>query len=375
MSFLSETAFGLLGKRLNVKYLIIESDDWGLSRMPSKTSFTRLKSFGIPVDTCPYNTYDALETADDIAHLHELCNSFHDTIGNPLQITANFIMANPNFDSIKESDYEKYHYYDLRNFYLIHQGRLETLEGIKEAYQLGTFIPQLHGREHLQVNHWLCALRQGNVETRMAFDEGVFGHPSSYAKKTGVNFLSAYHISKEDELAFIGQSVLEARSLFWDTFGFISRTFIAPRYIWPMELEPYFKQTGIETLQGTHVQLRPELDKLSIKLNKRVNWMGKRNVSGLNYLTRNVFFEPSLNPNFNWEADALRRMEIAFFWGKPAIISMHRLNFMGGFSEENRVTNLNRLKSLVNFLLKKWPDVVFTSSSKLAGLLFKHNSI
>jgi len=103
--------------------------------------------------------------------------------------------------------------------------------------------------------------------------------------------------------------------------------------------------------------------------------MGKRNISGLNYLTRNVFFEPSLNPNFNWEADALRRIQNAFFWGKPAIISMHRLNFMGSFSEDNRATNLKRLKSLISFLLKKWPDVVFTSSSQLAGLLIKHNYI
>ncbi len=366
MSFLSEQAFGLLGKHLNKKYLIIESDDWGLVMMPSRIAYNRLKASGIPVDKCAYNTYDALETKEDISQLHEFCNSFRDIKGNPLQITANFIMANPDFDAIKCSEYEKYKYHDLSKTYLKHQSGLETLDAIKEAYQLGTFMPQLHGREHLQVNHWLSALRQGDTETRRAFDFGIFGHPSDYAKKTGVHFLSAFHISGREELAFAGQSVLEAASLFLDTFGFTSKTFIAPRYIWPFELEPYFKKADISVLQGTLVQLRPEIGKSSVKLNKRINWMGRWNASGLDYLTRNVFFEPTLNRDFNWEGDALRRIETSFFWGKPAVISMHRLNFMGGFSKENRMNSFNRFKNLLKEVQKKFPDVHFISSDKLS---------
>ena len=364
MSYLSEHASGFVGKRLKKKYLIIESDDWGLNRMPSKMAFDQLQASGFPVDTCAYNTYDALETKEDIAHLHEFSNSFKDVNGSPLQITANFIMVNPDFEGIRNSQYEQYQYHDVRQTYLKNQGGLETLEAIKKAYQLGTFLPQLHGREHLQVYHWLSALRQGDNETQLAFDAGVFGHPSTYAKKTGVHFLSAFHISNREELAFAGQSVQEAVSLFRDTFGFTSKTFIAPRYIWPVELEPYFKQGGIETLQGTLVQLRPEIGKSTFKLNKRINWMGKRNYNGLNYLTRNVFFEPTQNPDFPWEKDALRRIETAFFWGKPAIISMHRLNFMGGFSEENRIRSLERLGIVIAQVQKKYKNVVFSTSNK-----------
>jgi hypothetical protein len=281
-------------------------------------------------------------------------------------------MGNPDFEAIRNSQYEQYQYHDVRQTYFKNQGGLETLEAIKEAYQLGTFMPQLHGREHLQVNHWLSALRQGDAETQLAFDAGVFGHPSAYAKKTGVHFLSAFHISNWEELAFAGQSVQEASSLFRDTFGFTSKTFIAPRYIWPVELEPYFKQAGIESLQGTLMQLQPEIGKSTVKLNKRINWIGKRNYNGLNYLTRNVFFEPALSPTSDWESDALRRIETAFFWGKPAIISIHRLNFMGGLSEENRASNLKRLKSLIHDVLKMWPDVIFSSSNELQGIIFQH---
>jgi hypothetical protein len=374
MSFLSEHAFGLLGKRLTKKYLIIESDDWGLMMMPSKAAFSQLQASGIPVDTCPYNTYDALETKEDIAQLHEVCNSFKDVKGNLLQITANFIMANPDFEAIRNSKYVQYHYHDLSQTYLKYHGGLETLEAIKEAYHRGTFMPQLHGREHLQVNHWLSALRKGDAETQLAFDAGVFGHPSVYAKKTGIHFLSAFHISSREELAFAGQSVQEASSLFRDTFGFTSKTFIAPRYIWPVELEPYFKQAGIESLQGTLVQLRPEIGKSTVKLNKRINWMGKRNAYGLNYLTRNVFFEPALSPSFDWESDALRRIETAFFWGKPAVISMHRLNFMGGFSQENRTNSLSRLAVLLKAVQGKYPEVEFSSSDSLSDYMYSSRS-
>jgi hypothetical protein len=366
--FLSYNLQALLGKKVNNRIVIIESDDWGFIRVPTKTAFDQLQASGIPVHTCPYNTYDALETKEDIAILHEFCSSFKDFKGNPLQITANFIMANPDFDAIKDSDYEKYHYHDLSITYLKHQGEQNTLKAIKEAYQLGTFMPQLHGREHLQVNHWLSALRQGDVETCLAFEAGVFGHPSAYAKKTGVNFLSAFHISSLEELAFSGQSVLEAGSLFRNTFGITSKTFIAPRYIWPVELESYFKQAGIEALQGTIVQLRPKIGSPDDKLTKRINWMGRGNSHALNYLTRNVFFEPTQNPDFPWEADALRRIETAFFWGKPAIISMHRLNFVGGFSRDNRMRSMQRLEVLITQVQKKYRDVIFSTSSKFYNM-------
>ena len=369
MSFYNTISYNLqaiIGKKNSLKILIIESDDWGLIRMPSKKAFNDLIRADIPVDKCSYNNFDSLESVEDIEALSDLCDTIKDKNGNPLKITANFIMANPNFEKIKADNFDKYYYNDISQTYDYYQGNIKTLAAVNEAIEKNMLVPQLHGREHLQVNHWLKALRSGDAETHKAFDAGVFGHPSAYAKKTGIHFLSAFHISTKDELAFSGRSVLEAANLFQNSFEFTSKTFIAPRYIWPDELETYFKQAGIETLQGTLVQLRPEIGKPSSKLNKSINWMGKMNISGLNYLTRNVFFEPALNPDFKWEADALKRVESAFFWGKPAIISMHRVNFMGGLSEDNRAINLKRLKSLIDALVKKWPDVIFMSSDELA---------
>lgn len=369
MSFISEQVFGILGKKTKEKIIVIESDDWGLQRMPSKKAFDNLKKAGIPVDTCPYNLNDSLENVEDISRLNDICEIFKDKNGNSLRITANFIISNPDFEKIKESNFEEYSYLKINDIYNLYQGNLNTLTTIKEAYNNGTFIPQLHGREHLQVNHWLNALRNGDNETCLAFNQGVFGHPSVYGQNSGINFLSAFHISTDNELKFIIDSVLDGASIFEEIFGFKSDTFIAPRYIWPLELEIYLKEIGIKSLQGTHVQLVPRLNNINKhSLGKKINWMGKRNVNGLGYLCRNVFFEPTLKPNFPWEKDALRRIDTAFYWGKPAIISTHRLNFMGGFSSENRETTLSRLQNLIQQVQKKHKDVVFASSNELINL-------
>ena len=123
------------------------------------------------------------------------------------------------------------------------------------------------------------------------------------------------------------------------------------------------------SLQGTQVQLIPQLNNSNeLRLRKRINWMGKKNAKGLEYLCRNVFFEPTQKPNFEWEKDALRRIDTAFYWGKPAIISTHRLNFMGGFSTQNRENTLNRLKLLINQVQKKHKDVVFASSNEILDI-------
>jgi hypothetical protein len=370
-ALISRNIVSTLGKRTNRKILVIESDDWGSIRMPSKKAYDNLLKAGIPVNKCSYNIYDSLETSEDIEVLSDLCQSFKDNNGNPLKVTANFIMANPDFEKIQADNFEKYHFRDLTETYQFYQGNTKTIDSVYEAIKKSVIVPQLHGREHLQVNHWLFALRANDVETKRAFDNGVWGHPSAYEKKFGINFSSAFHITTEKELVFAKESIVDASKLFENHFGFTSQTFIAPRFIWPLELESTFVLVGINALQGKLVQLYSKIGIENKRLHQKINWMGKLNKSELKYLIRNVFFEPTQKPSFAWEIDAMKRIDTAFFWGKPAVISMHRLNFMGGFSEENRNNGLNRLSSLIHAVLKKYPEVEFLSSNELSDLVYE----
>ena len=61
----------------------------------------------------------------------------------------------------------------------------------------------------------------------------------------------------------------------------------------------------------------------------------------------------------------------AFKWRKPAVISTHRANYVGGMQPENRDKGLSQLKSLIRQIQKNWPEVIFLSSSQLGDLITK----
>ena len=63
----SELKSSFFGNLINIpgwssrrKIVVIESDDWGSIRMPSRTIYDNLKRHRIDVDTNPFNKYDNL---------------------------------------------------------------------------------------------------------------------------------------------------------------------------------------------------------------------------------------------------------------------------------------------------------------------------
>ena len=62
---------------------------------------------------------------------------------------------------------------------------------------------------------------------------------------------------------------------------------------------------------------------------------------------------------------SLKEIQTAFFWQKPAIISTHRINYVGGIDLAHRDRNLKALDLLLKNILKKWPEVEFLSSDQL----------
>jgi len=104
---------------------------------------------------------------------------------------------------------------------------------------------------------------------------------------------------------------------------------------------------------------------------KKYHYQGQKNSLGQRYLIRNAFFEPTINPIFDWESDCLKRIDLAFKFRKPAVISSHRLNYMGYLNPKNRSENLIKLKSLLTKIKKHWPEVIFLSSNQLGNLMNK----
>lgn len=351
------------GWTTNRKIVVIESDDWGSIRMPSERAYEKLLKAGIPVNKDPYCLYDSLASEDDLTALFETLKKHKDKNGNHPVITANTIVANPDFEKIRACNFSRYHYEIFTESLIRSPHHTNSFQLWEQGIQSGIFKPQFHGREHLNVKLWMEALQKGNREVLLAFNEGVFGIPVLSSKNMRGNYMAAFDYKDRAHLIEIVDIIKDGLDLFESIFNFRSTTLIAPCYIWPEEIESNLFDEGILGLQGINYQFTPIPDKLKYK--KTYNFIGQKNKYGQRYLVRNAFFEPTHFPSTDYSKEIIDRIKISFFWKKPVIISSHRLNFIGSLIEQNRTVNLNKFDSVLNTILSEWPDVEFMSSAEL----------
>ena len=100
----------MFGWRTKRHLVVIESDDWGTIRMPSREVYDEFLRRGIHVDRDPYCRYDNLATKHDLENLFEVLYSVKDKNGHPAVITANTLTANPVFEKIRESGFAQYYF-------------------------------------------------------------------------------------------------------------------------------------------------------------------------------------------------------------------------------------------------------------------------
>jgi hypothetical protein len=347
----------LKGVEIKPKLLVIESDDWGAIRTPSKESVLAFRNKGLDLANSIYKV-DSLASKDDLSNLFELLLSFKGSDGNPPLITANSIMANPDFDKIKKSNYLNYYYepfYETFKKYPNHSDNLTIWKkGIKEK----VFMPQFHGREHLNINRWLNVLKEGNEFARLCFD-----WRATYSGQGDYSFMEALDWNNEEDIKQQEVIIKEGLDIFENTFKFKSSSFIAPCYTWDSRIEKVLSEKGINIIQGIRKQLTPT--GTYGNYNYVPHFFGERNKYGSLFSIRNGFFEPTNDKDFDWVNNCLAQIQVAFLLKKPAIISTHRINYIGFIDESNRDFGLFSLKKLLKKVIKKWPEVRFISTNQL----------
>lgn len=360
------------GWRTNRKIVVFESDDWGSIRMPSKQIHKTLIDKGIKLDDQNGWFLDCLENRDDLDNLLSTISKYKDRVGNFPIFTFNTVMGNPDFEKIKDSGFKTfYHEHFFDSYKRYHKQELQSTW--EEGIETGLIQPQFHAREHLNVSLWLKDLRKGRTETREAFDHGFFGLLTKTSSIHQKHYLAAYRAESPEELKYIKTVIKEGLNMFEETFGFRSKTFIACNYIWPEALETVLKQNGISLFQGQRGRFQPDPFKKGQGKIIR-NFMGKKNSLDQTYTIRNVKFEPFEDHNKDWMNLSMKEIQTAFFWHKPAIISTHRINYVGGMNIKHRDRNLKTLDLLLKAILKKWPDVIFLSSDQLSLLINDNNN-
>lgn len=350
-----------IGWQTDRKIVVIESDDWGSIRMPSR------EARDILINKHPHsfygNTYDKVDNlanAIDFDALYDVLSKFKDKNGNHPVFTANTVVANPDFLKIRESGYKKYFWEPFTETLKKYPGHKNTFNLWKEGIEKGMFFPQFHAREHIDVSQWLTSLNCKESDALDGFDYNTWIMKRASGERIDV----AYNYSTNSQLSFILKSIEEGVSLFEEIFGYKSKSFIAPAYTWDNKIEEKFNDLRFKYIQGSLYQLFP-----FIFNKKRFNYTGRKNSLGQIYLMRNVHFEPALTPNQNCVDKALLDIKRAFRWQKPAIISSHRLNYIGNIEERNRTNTLNQLQNILAAVVKKYPDVEFMTSEKLGDII------
>lgn len=367
ISKLKDIIFHIPGWKTNRKIVVIESDDWGMIRMASRKAYNHFKNQGYLVDQCNFNSNDTLESNDDLELLFEVLKSVKDQNGNSAVITANNIVTNPDFEKIKQADFQEYHYEVFTNTLSRYPNRDRVMNLYKEGLRSQIFIPQFHGREHVNVHSWLKALQSRDEVALDSFERNMFSlRGKSPLTSCRLEFLDAYGTEGREDEYFA--ALVEGLDIFEKIHGFKASSFIAPCYYWSSQLEPDLAKAGICYIQGGRVQKQPiKNDPADFK--KKYHFTGQRNRCGQNYLTRNASFEVSESPDKDWVDSCLSQIAFSFRFRKPAIISCHRVNFMGGIHPENRDQTLIKLKSLLEKLVKRWPEIEFMSSDQLGRVI------
>lgn len=348
------------------KIVVFESDDWGTIRMSSKEVFDTLNKSGIDVNKSYFTKYDCIESMEDLEELFNVLTSFIDKNGNYPSITANSVLTNPDFDKIRAADLKEYHFEKIDKTYKRYYGDTAVLDKWKEGIKDRLLYPQFHGREHLGVWEWMAAINADEKQEQLGFDYGcILGLGNRKSLNRQKDYTAAFDFVSEEERLSLIPILEEGLLLFEEIFGFKSKSFVAPSAIRADFLDEYLVKNGVLYHQCGQ-QFEPN-GKGGFNLINR--FWGDKNHLGQLYWRRNATFEPSRNPHFDWVNSCLEEIEIAFRWGKPAVINSHRVNFIGSIVKENRENGLKLLSELLKAMLKKWPDIEFMSSDQLGDFM------
>jgi hypothetical protein len=350
------------------KIVVIESDDWGSIRMPSKEVYKKLLNEGYAGNQLSYEKYDSLASEGDLSALFEVLTSLKDQNGHHPIITANTVVANPDFEKIRASGFTRYYYEPFTETLKRYPNHVKSFELWKDGIEKHIFYPQFHAREHLNVARWMRDLQNNVPSTRLAFDHETISISSILEANNKNAYMDSFDFDTLEESKGLNDIVSDGLDLFEKIVGYQSKSFIASCYIWGKELERTLNKKGVKYLQGMIIQTVPTL-KEGNTYKHNYHYLGQTNKWGQTYLLRNCYFEPSENQHYDWIGDCLNRIETAFRWGKPATISTHRLNFIGYIDAENRDRNLALFKNLLKKILQLYPDVEFMSSDQLGDLI------
>jgi hypothetical protein len=317
-----------------------------------------------------FDAYDALETRADLEALYEALTSVKDKNGRPAVFTPFALPCSIDFERMAEEGYTTYRYELLPATYAKLAARdPQAYAGAwalwREGIAQGLMAPQFHGREHLNLKVLEEKLARRDKEVLTAL------HNRSYTSISGsgyptIGWTAAFAFASEaDQAAFPAILETGARA-FAEVYGYRASVFTPPAQQFPRSMIPALPRYGLRHLDQPFFRAA---HRGGGRYRRELNAMRPNAATGGATLVRNVVFEPTHARGFDPVAYALRQIEAAFFWRKPALISSHRVNFCGHIEEGNRAQGLAALRALLQEIVRRWPAAEFVSAAELGELV------
>jgi hypothetical protein len=331
-----------LRKRVDGKYIVIESDDWGLERAKHDDAIDWTeKKYGI--DKFSRWTTDALETKEDLHELFHVLKSFKDKFEKPPILTANFITHNVDRDSSGNLMYRP-----------LSQNSHTLLKTYREGIVQNLIFPQFHGFSHFNT----AALTEYNQtqECDEAYKHGFM--LARTAIRGNLNFLQGEYSNQNIHAQ--EQFHLGMRE-FRNVFGFESTSFIPPTYIFDRKYFAILSDSSINYLQAGNRLFTSERDRYIFPV--------MRKKKGILWGIRNARLD--VHPDYNFEYDqCISSIEMAFQQQLPAVIDFHRVNFSGRFRPDYRERTIKQMHLLFDSIHKRWPQAEFITSNQLIDKVY-----
>ena len=351
------------GWRTSRKLVAISVDDYGNVRLDSKAAKERLEKKGVQA-MGRFDAYDTLATNQDLEMLFETLRQVRDTKGRPAVFTPYALPCNIDFAATTAEG--RYVPESLKKTW----SRLESEQpdayaGIRNLWQEGIdegiFIPQFHGREHFNAKLFHAYLQEKDpIVLNNLEEKSLIGLPPR-TDMPHISFTQTYAFEEEDEVEGHKEMLKDGLGRFTEVFGYATTAFTPPAQQLHPKLYPFLESIGVKAIDKPFLTRRHYG---SGKFKREWNTLGQKKGQNHISLVRNVVFEPT-DGNIDHVGKALKQIEAAFRWGKPAHISSHRVNFCGHIDPENRKKGLGDLKELLQRIVKRWPEVEFVSVPEL----------
>lgn len=373
--WLKNRALNSCGFHSETPIIVIESDDWGSIRMPSQCALKELMQSGDCAADDAFLKYDTLERKEDLEKLFSSLEMITDHKGRHPCITANFAVANPKFEEIKVRDgiYSCEPFWETYDKYYGKDNAVIATE--KKGIEKGLFFPQLHAREHLNVQRWMRDLKAGKNDTIRAFELNMIGIGASFSKENMFGYMDALNYDSKNEVEQLADHLNEAFSLFREAFGYLSKTFVASCYVWTDEIEKILAKHNVEGLQ-TQCWQKEFLGKGTTFEHRIFHYLGERGKYGMIYTIRNCDYEPAID-GFTKETEekCVQQIEEAFHNRKPAVINTHRVNYVGGIEESHAAAGRDGLINILDKIISMYPNVEFLSTPELICRIKKSHGV